>query len=61
MGELLRLLHAARRSCVLGQIMDSMTVGDQTGGAMTDGAKRRKDEPELSSDSDWDMRQWMVQ
>ena len=29
MGELLRLLHAARRSGVLGQIMDSMEVGEQ--------------------------------
>ena len=54
MGELLRLLHAARRSGVLGQIMDSMAVGEQPG-AMNDATKRRKNEPEeLSSDSEWD-------
>ena len=54
MGELLRLLHAARRSGVLGQIMDSMAVGEQPG-AMNDATKRRKDVPEeLSSDSEWD-------
>ena len=29
MGELLRLLHAARRSGVLGQIMDTMEVGEK--------------------------------
>ena len=32
MGELLRLLHAARRSGVLGQIMDTMEVGEQPAG-----------------------------
>ena len=54
MGELLRLLHAARRSGVLGQIMDSMEVGEQPAG-MSDATKRRKNEPaELSSDSEWD-------
>ena len=54
MGELLRLLHAARRSGVLGQIMDTMKVGEQPA-AMNDAAKRRKNEPEeLSSDSEWD-------
>ena len=53
MGELLRLLHAARRSGVLGQIMDSMAVGEQPG-TMSDAAKRRKDVPEMSSDSEWD-------
>ena len=54
MGELLRLLHAARRSGVLGQIMDSMEVGEQPA-AMNDATKRRKNEPEeLSSDSEWD-------
>ena len=41
MGELLRLLHAARCSGVLGQIMDSMAVGEQPG-TMSDAAKRRK-------------------
>ena len=52
MGELLRLLHAARRSGVLGQIMDTMEVGEQPA-AMSDATKRRKNEPEeLSSDSD---------
>ena len=44
MGELLRLLHAARRSGVLGQIMDSMAVKQP--GTMSDAAKRRKNEPE---------------
>ena len=54
MGELLRLLHAARRSGVLGQIMDTMEVGEQPA-AMKDATKRRKNEPEeLSSDSEWD-------
>ena len=54
MGELLRLLHAARRSGVLGQIMDTMEVGEQPAG-MSDATKRRKNEPEeLSSDSEWD-------
>ena len=54
MGELLRLLHAARRSGVLGQIMDSVEVGEQPA-AMNDATKRRKNEPEeLSSDSEWD-------
>ena len=54
MGELLRLLHAARRSGVLGQIMDTMEVGEQPA-AMSDATKRRKNEPEeLSSDSEWD-------
>ena len=54
MGELLRLLHAARRSGVLGQIMDTMEVGEQPA-AMNDATKRRKNEPEeLSSDSEWD-------
>jgi len=52
-GELLRLLNAARRSGVLGQIMDSMSIGEQTG-AMSDANKRRKDEPEMSSESEWD-------
>ena len=32
MGELLRLLHAARRSGVLGQIMDTLEVGEQPAG-----------------------------
>ena len=50
MGELLRLLHAARRSGVLGQIMDTMEVGEQPA-AMNDATKRRKNEPEeLSSE-----------
>ena len=54
MGELLRLLHAARRSGVLGQIMDTMEVGEQPAG-MSDATKRRKNEPEeLSSESEWD-------
>ena len=54
MGELLRLLHAARRSGVLGQIMDTMEVGEQPA-AMSDATKRRKNEPEeFSSDSEWD-------
>ena len=53
MGELLRLLHAARRSGVLGQIMDTMEVGEQPA-AMTDATKRRKTEPKLSSESEWD-------
>ena len=54
MGELLRLLHAARRSGVLGQIMGSMEVGEQPA-AMNDATKRRKNEPEeLSSDSELD-------
>ena len=52
MGELLRLLHAARRSGVLGQIMDTMEVGEQPA-AMSDATKRRKNEPEELS-SDWD-------
>ena len=39
MGELLRLLHAARRSGVLGQIMDTMEVGEQPAG-MSDATKR---------------------
>ena len=52
MGELLRLLHAARRSGVLGQIMDTMEVGEQPAG-MSDATKRRKNE-ELSSESEWD-------
>ena len=48
MGELLRLLHAARRSGVLGQIMDTMEVGEQPAG-MSDATKRRKnDQEELS-------------
>ena len=41
MGELLRLLHAARRSGVVGQIMDTMEVGEQPAG-MSDATKRRK-------------------
>ena len=45
MGELLRLLHAARRSGVLGQIMDTMEVGEQPAG-MSDATKRRKGDPE---------------
>ena len=54
MGELLRLLRAARRSGVLGQIMDSMEVGEQPA-AMNDATKRRKNnQEELSSESDWD-------
>ena len=54
MGELLRLLHAARRSGVLGQIMDTMEVGEQPAG-MSDATKRRKDDPEeFSSESEWD-------
>ena len=54
MGELLRLLHAARRSGVLGQIMDTMEVGEQPPG-MSDATKRRKDDPEeFSSESEWD-------
>ena len=54
MGELLRLLHAARRSGILGQIMDTMEVGEQPAG-MSDATKRRKNEPEeLSSESEWD-------
>ena len=54
MGELLRLLHAARRSGVLGQIMDTMEVGEQPAG-MSDATKRRKNEQdELSSESEWD-------
>ena len=53
MGELLRLLHAARRSGVLGQIMDTMEVGEQPAG-MSDATKRRKDDPEeFSSESEW--------
>ena len=53
MGELLRLLHAARRSGVLGQIMDTMEVGEQPAGA----TKRRKNDPEeFSSESEWDTR-----
>ena len=44
MGELLRLLHAARRSGVLGQIMDTMEVGEQPAG-MSDATKRRKNDP----------------
>ena len=47
MGELLRLLHAARRSGVLGQIMDTMEVGEQPAG-MSDATKRRKEDPERS-------------
>ena len=43
MGELLRLLHAARRSGVLGQIMDTMEVGEQPAG-MSDATKRRKND-----------------
>ena len=39
MGELLRLLHAARRSGVLGQIMDTMEVGEQPAG-MSDAIQR---------------------
>ena len=46
MGELLRLLHAARRSGVLGQIMDTMEVGEQPAG-MSDATKRRKNDPEV--------------
>ena len=54
MGELLRLLHAARRSGVLGQIMDTMEVGEQPAG-MSDATKRCKDDPEeFSSESEWD-------
>ena len=54
MGELLRLLHAARRSGVLGQIMDTMEVGEQPAG-MSDATKRRKEDPEeFSSASEWD-------
>ena len=54
MGELLRLLHAARRSGVLGQIMDTMEVGEQPAG-MSDATKRRKNDPEeFSSESEWD-------
>ena len=54
MGELLRLFHAARRSGGLGQIMDTMEVGEQPAG-MSDATKRRKNEPEeLSSESEWD-------
>ena len=54
MGELLRLLHAARRSGVLGQIMDTMEVGQQPAG-MSDATKRRKEDPEeFSSESEWD-------
>ena len=54
MGELLRLLHAARRSGVLGQIMDTMEVGEQPAG-MSDATKRRKNESEeFSSGSEWD-------
>ena len=54
MGELLRLLHAARRSGVLGQIMDTMEVGEQPAG-MSDATKRRKEDPEeFSSESEWD-------
>ena len=55
MGELLRLLHAARRSGVLGQIMDTMEVGEQPAG-MSDATKRRKEDPEeFSSESEWDL------
>ena len=51
MGELLRLLPAARRSGVLGQIMDTMEVGEQPAG-MSDATKRRKEDPEeFSSES----------
>ena len=54
MGELLRLLHAVRRSGVLGQIMDTMEVGEQPAG-MSDATKRRKnDSEEFSSESEWD-------
>ena len=54
MGELLRLLHAARRSGVLGQIMDTMEVGEQPAG-MSDATKRRmNDSEEFSSESEWD-------
>ena len=54
MGELLRLLHAARRSGVLGQIMDTLEVGEQPAG-MSDATKRRKSDPEeFSSESEWD-------
>ena len=42
------------RSGVLGQIMDTMEVGEQPAG-MSDATKRRKNEPEeLSSESEWD-------
>ena len=51
-GELLHLLHAARRSGVPAQIMDSMIVEEKPGG-MSDAAKRCKNLSE-SSDSDWD-------
>ena len=55
-GELLRLLHAARPSGVLPQIMASMEVLQVACGSMTDAGKRRKGDskgdPETSS-SDW--------
>ena len=51
--SLLRAI-AARRSGVLGQIMDTMEVGEQPAG-MSDAIKRRKNDPEeFSSESEWD-------
>ena len=41
-GELLRLLHAARHSGVLLQVMASMDVPQVASGSMTDAGKRRK-------------------
>ena len=41
-------------SGVLGQIMDTMEVGEQPAG-MSDATKRRKEDPEeFSSESEWD-------
>ena len=55
-GDLLRLLHAARHSGVLPQTMASMEAPQVASGSMTDAGKRRKGDskgdPETSG-SDW--------
>ena len=55
-GELLRLLNAARHSGVLDTILESMKVPEVAQGSMTDAGKRRKGSSK--GDHDFSSSEW---